>query len=81
VDTELLDHHLVLDGHTECNKIDIHAIIDFDTIPGALYQKVDGETHKLRFTDLQSPDWLESTWLLALSIYGAIDSALFMRWC
>jgi hypothetical protein len=44
VDTELLDHHLVLDGHTECDNIDIHAINNFDTVPQALYQKIDGTT-------------------------------------
>jgi hypothetical protein len=43
VDTELLDHYFVLDGHTECDKIDLHAINNFDTVPHALYQKIDGK--------------------------------------
>jgi hypothetical protein len=76
MDTDLWDHHLVLDGHSERNKIDIHAVIDRNTIPQKLYQKIDHKTNRLRFTDLQSSEWLESVWLLVLSIYGAMDTTL-----
>jgi hypothetical protein len=76
MNTDLWDHHLVLDGHSEHNKIDIHAVIDRNTIPHDLYQKIDHKTNRLRFTDLQSLDWLESVWLLVLSIYGAMDTTL-----
>jgi hypothetical protein len=75
-DTDLLDHHLVLDAHNENNKIDIHAVIDRNTIPPDVYQKIDLENSRLRFTDLQNSDWLESVWLLVLSIYGAMDTTL-----
>jgi hypothetical protein len=46
MDTNLLDHHLILDGHTERNKIDIHAVIDCNTIPPDLYQKIDRKMNR-----------------------------------
>jgi hypothetical protein len=76
MDTNLLDHHLVLDAHNQHNKIDIHSVIDRNTIPPDVYQKIDLENNRLRFTDLQNSDWLESVWLLVLSIYGAMNTTL-----
>jgi hypothetical protein len=76
VHTRLSDHYIVQGSCTEVNAIDLHAIVDINTFPLPLQEKKDKRTHRLRFTDFRSSDWVQSTWLLALSIYGAMDTTM-----
>jgi hypothetical protein len=76
VHTSLSDHYLVEGSCSEVNAIDVHAIVDINTFPPSLKEKMDGKTHRLSFSDFQSSDWVQSAWLLALSIYGAMDTTM-----
>jgi hypothetical protein len=74
VHTQLTDHHIVHGCCTELNPIDIHAVVDINAFPPSLHKKMDKHTHRLSFRDFESSEWVQSTWLLALSFYGVMDT-------
>jgi hypothetical protein len=74
--TQLSDHHIVRDSHTELNKVDIHAIIDTDTIPQSLYRKINKDIHQLCFTDLPTSDWVRSCWQTVFNSAAAAAASL-----
>ncbi|KAA8893149.1 hypothetical protein FN846DRAFT_896222 [Sphaerosporella brunnea] len=74
VHSQLADHHIIHGSSTELNPIEIHAVVDVNSFPPSLYEKMDRCTHRLSFLDFNSSEWVDSTWLLALSFYGVMDT-------